>query len=1690
MDPILQLQLMQQMGAGQFPGIPGMQAPLTLGGGGGSGIDVLMMYARPGGPYARPIAESTMPDISPLAPIQPFLQKFGVIGMLGGVAGNAHLTKMMQQNGVMPMGNAGSYMQAYRTREFQQMQQMVSSQVAGQDAESFYRTIRGGAAMAGMPMNQQQREAARSFANTFAEYGGPLLANAAPEVLDMFAGEKGSVQAMAAQMMQANRYRIDPLTGQMGYGTEANADLVNRTFETLFAEDNMGRMAGMRAGDIGQLYRELAPAGLTSPRGSLKDRTLMQLNAARDAGQLEAIGTEAGVDVSGNLSALSNEDLSKLRQTDPVRSRLSSADSRQISDQLQDYVATLKAMREVLGENGNPNAPIPLLINALKALTSGQMHKFDAAQLNTMVRDIQALSQMSGKSIDQMLAMNKTAAEEGKRYGIGTTFAPTATNVGVLTGMAFQERGGATGFGALNREESEQAAMNYFNRGMASEMSNSLGALGRIEESGGFADNNAGRRLAAVMEAARAGEQSYIDPVTGKERALPTKEAEFRAFIDAGAVDGMNRSSFNQMLGDRTSNLRYLSSDTDLQQAAFNNQSQDINKQITKQISNRLSSEAPLMAAGLDNKGRNQAARAMGTAANAALADLSAADIQNPEKRNRAIADALMVEASNQGVPLSDREALTMAAGVFGQAENGARRFGFESYTAFSQVIGQDVSETRSERTAQARARSGVNEAMSNLGPSGGIMQRLITAMQKQGDRGGEANIDSMLGDIFGTDLDMARDSLMPELQAVADEKANIDRLTAEIEGATPERRQELQREINTRTKELSARVDATRGIGKELGIGGGEGTFDREDVARSAAASRNLEHFNRNDQVRLLAASGRVTDSERAAVSKAQLSRKDFEALGVVERQKMLAEADVLSAGDIENLPPKIKDLYEEMKGRGVSEGAARKRIKQVMRDQVGTAEEYAADLADLYGDTKVGELDESDQDAIVRSRRSKMQLAPTDAEITKRMKELSGTVKISDGTDMPTAENLEELRTQLKEATPNEARAKKLGFESYEAYAQSKGIDTSPERQAALREEIKTKETARRDFTQLAEEQLLAENQLRALGQLEKGQTLMTKASELGSMDEELRLDLSKVPADDQAKKAEIVSRYLDNQTMQKFYGSEKEIEVNRVAAINQLKTDEGRKSVQDTETNIATMLDTRREFLLDEGAATRLGAARAVRAVERSREAEQGMQELANRYFDGNVGAMITTQGLGISATNAAKAEADFEKLSEDTPENEEKKKAIAARLSEQSGTTVSVSDLTASDYKAYIGLQGRDYVEEFTAANLEMSGAADNSLLAEELGVTQTELTALQKMATLSTTDVSADAKKLGMTEDEYRDVMQGGKLDESLRLFRGDDVDKQLREAKSDETTRSEVQVQLQRIQAERATEAGEDSALLAQEELRLTELLQPVENRRNERMKAVGLDPNKKEDVEIYKQRLENQGSLNQLEARREEYMTQRQELKDQGMDDKEIDTKLGTMEAEDAEAQKLMKEFRELDLSRSDLALAEGFGIDTTKSSPELTKFKQSLGGQDANDMRTQAMVAGVLGKVERLELGGADATAIEKLDMLTDQYAAASTDDRKKLAHAHGMDIKDLDRMMSQTSFMGLENVDMSEMGDEERQELLSDSLKRMRGRDVESEVAKEEERQMKLTGTVNITGVVEGEATFQDVTGSRRG
>ena len=283
-----------------------------------------------------------------------------------------------------------------------------------------------------MPSKRKQLESFRDYS-----FGRPNAGDGGSGAYGRYSGETGSVQAMAGRVMTANRYQLDPVTGKQGYSADSNEQLVRGLFDKLYSDDNMARMQGLRAGDMGQMYESLSAEGLAGPRGNLRDRTIgaiREIQREGDPRELQAEASRLGVtiDSDNNLQALSNADLAKLREgSSTVRDRITESDTDRISGQLQDYVKSISAIREVFGENGDPNAPMPKLIGALEGLTSGRMHTFDASRLNTMVRDMQSLSQQSGKSVDQLVAMNQSNNKELVQMlgQDGGAFAPTSTKL-------------------------------------------------------------------------------------------------------------------------------------------------------------------------------------------------------------------------------------------------------------------------------------------------------------------------------------------------------------------------------------------------------------------------------------------------------------------------------------------------------------------------------------------------------------------------------------------------------------------------------------------------------------------------------------------------------------------------------------------------------------------------------------------------------------------------------------------------------------------------------------------------------------------------------------------------------------------------------------------------------------------------------------------------------------------------------------------------------------------------------------------------------------------------------------------------------------------------------------------------------------------------------------------------------------
>lgn len=1669
MDPN-QLYMMQDLAPELMQSVPGMLSTGSRG-----GAQRLSALSDPSNPtYASPMAGTPAPDLSPMALLG--LQNFGIGGQLAGMAGNLYLTQTMGQSGLLPTGNAGSYMQAYRSRNLQNQRIQLASQVASQDAESYYRTLRGAAAMAGLPFNQSQQQAARGFAQTIAN-AGPTLAAVAPELMDAMTGERGSVQAMASQMMDANRYKLDPVSGKMGYAVSANADLVNNVFQNMFTEDSTAQRQGIRAGDIGQLYKGLAAEGLAGPRGSMRDRTIQALQEARQEGvDLQKVGAAQGIGVGANmnLESLSNMDLTSLRQDKGVQARLSKSDAKQVSDQLSGYVSSLSAMREVFGENGDPNAPVPKLINALKGLTSGQMQRFDPAQLNTMVRDMQALSQVSGKSVDQLLAMTETANALNTRMlrGNGVSFNPTSTNVGVTTGMAFAQQGGATGFGALNREQAEQSAMGLFSRGLASEMGNAMGTLTRIETAGGFADNQAGRQMKAAMAAADVGAKTYTfkaDDGQDVTRNVPTREMEFMAMARNGAVSGMDASGFSMMLGDRTSNLRALSTNPERQQAAMRQQGFEIDREIARVAGNRLGSDQALMSGIADPRLRAEAGMAMGQAATNALTSLDMTQLQNDPARNRAIADALKVEASNQGVVLDDKAALTMAAGVFGQAETTVRRFGFDAFTAKQQVLGQGVSESRDSQQAVASARAGLNQAMSGLGPKGSPLARVLSALQKQGDRGADANISTMLGDIFAGSADMDATTLSGPIKEVQARKVAVEELTGRLNGATPEQRQQLQSQIKDQVGMLDKAVQATLKAAEPLGLVGQEGTFNKEDLIRGQQATRELGHINRMSQVQTLALSSTVTDVDRQAASATALNERDLQAVASKMIQRKGDQIDSASFADLLKENEDAQEHYDQLvKEVGVAPAEAEKMVRQNLRNDLDTPENVAKTLKELYGDQMtLGKLDTGTQDAVIRARRTALAQLPNDQDVLARRDLMRGNAKLT----------VDQDRVLLKQA----------------------------------------------------EDQLIAENQLKAVGQLKDKQTLMAGKAELDgyTLDSALKTELA---AADPKDRAQIVSKYLDSQLSYS--------DTSRKTAVDYSRTAEGRQAAADVEQNVGAISDLRREFMQDTGAFAR-GGLRGQLAVKQSQAAEDTLQTLANDYFEGDRGRMINSAGLAMSDRGRTKATAELAAM----PASE--KAAIAARLG------IEVKALDVNQFQRFIGIQAKDAVGTMAGAMDAFTGAADKTYadlikpteattaLATQLlgtaatkeqaagmqalssaaalkgtdvaGITkgldlanitkqiaageqidtqgmsaeqkslvemasgmkslskldEAKLKALTSVAEIGTVDAKAKAKELGMTEAEYMKIRQGGKADRDVVMDKPA-VDAALAD-----------EAQLQAL-TRRLNRTGSDMS--EETRSRITRQSDEIKTRRNERMVEAGLKPGNAEDELKYKAQLTHQGDIKKLMTEGEQYKK----------DSEQLSASMGTADFESAKSALISvnKQAKEdaAKLAARDLGseslntLADAFG----QEDPEKrTAFRQMVGSRGTNTERNNLLVSNVLKDLKLTS--DKDGTAINKLDTLVDKYKASSDAEKTDIAKTMGISPEALAKGMRSTEFL-----EMDKIAGKYTEANYESALKRKAGVDVAKEVEQSEPRSMRIDGgVIEIKGDITGTGTPHNVivTGGQR-
>lgn len=798
----------------------------------------------------------------------------GTYGGLAAMAMGGPLQRMMGEVGMTPMG-LGHDQNVYDRLMKQRytMMQMQAMQMASQsDRDEYVKTFRGLAAVTGTPFGGEQRRAAQSLANS-AVMMSPLFAEMMPEFLDQMGGVKGSATVMAKRMIDAGRYRVDPVSGRMGMSAESVGAISNRMYGDLYGTDAMPAMKGISAGNVGSMIHELQTRGMIGtaasegrfmgirgddPRANVFRAISEMRSSAPD--DLTRAARATGVDPTkpGGITA---EDLDKLQLDPRIADKMRSFDADRIKRSVKSYVDVVAAMRDIFGDMGKPNAPMAELIAGVEALTMGGMSQIDPGRMSMMVRQTYNLAKQTGVSMENVLAIQGHAASRAGQMGIEPAFAVQATQGALAFGGAYRAQGHAshTAWGAMNADQVQQLDTNLRVQAASSNTANRMAVAMRLSESvGGFqADSEAARYTAAV----RGGLTEYRT-ADGSLRSTMLNDRDFtRMMSGAKSANGMTSISegdVQTMLGQRDTNREYVERYGMTNTVRRMQGDQELHPFVGHRMQETLTARFrdQLMRGGMDSGAATARAREVSTRISQRVTrgmfDMSTEEFADNGTRNRGIARMIQEELDANGMndvlagltPDQSRDFLTQSADRFyGAANRAIRGSAYRSFGNLQNVHRLTNRTTLDETDRQqmaARFTAEMQEAMSPLG-HGTMLQRAVEALKNVRSDDPNAMMTVLAESLGGVKIEDINKSLMPKFQEINAKRKAVEDLQAQITNAhDPQERAGLMERLDVARRELTAQATNLSKTGEQFGLFTQE-TLSHGDLMRAMGTTRGL---------------------------------------------------------------------------------------------------------------------------------------------------------------------------------------------------------------------------------------------------------------------------------------------------------------------------------------------------------------------------------------------------------------------------------------------------------------------------------------------------------------------------------------------------------------------------------------------------------------------------------------------------------------------------------------------------------------------------------------------------------------------------------------------------------------------------------------------------------------------------------
>lgn len=911
----------------------------------------------------RTIATGIQPNFA--SPLEGFPLPGGANGQLLSLALGPTFQNLMSKAGMTGMG-LGHDQNIYDRFQAQQQQTQMQEQLrnaAQLDRSSFMNTMQGAAALMGVPMGGQQRLAANRLAD-LAVSGAPNIAQAYPEILDQLGGSRGSATVMTSKLANFGRYRMDPITGQMGTDPKSTQALASNIMDDMYSAQNLSAMKGISAGQLGSMAESLSLRGLVGGsefgrEGLLRnlggiDQTTLMARAQAANGGAGIAGVTKGRDGAVDLSKISASDLDKLTSDTTVSSKLRDFDANKIKTSLQSYVGAMAAMRDIFGDAGHPNAPIPALMQALEGMTSGAMGQVDPSKLGQMARQTYYLAKTAGISADSAMVMQQDAAVRGQQLGIESPFAIQATQSSLGFNAAMRAKGALATpvFGGMTESALTQANSNMFQQGVASNFGTKLGTLLRIQDKIGAAgaqNTDLGKALAAINKNE---ETVMVGGRTVRVQELTNSDIE-----TLGVQAGMTKNNVQQMLLQAPAAREALmNSPQSLDYIRNVAQPAEIRTTLSRATSTILNSAA-------SERGINTSdpaiSKKLDTAAATIIADLSkqSAEVNRDPIKREAFIAARLEQLLPPDVLTKIREGQTAD-----QAKENVRVKGLASVvsanldtTVKNNMTGYntyaDVSTANDPATLAASAAIQQNQANQNkardvtsgIGQASGL-RGLMNAMKDVDIKDPNAVMKVIAKTFGGIDTKRIGTALEGPLGKFKTSQEAVDKALHLLNIADPKERPALQADLDAKMKNLQSATEDLRTKAEAVNAYSEKG-LTGSDVA-GAETSVKSERLS-IDNMTVLRTAGMPT-----VATKKQIETAQKEALAEL-KEKVEAKATDSKVADSDTKKIEAKALLVEInKGNyTVSEGDALARIAKQRKSIKNATSAEIDEVAKKYG-------------------------------------------------------------------------------------------------------------------------------------------------------------------------------------------------------------------------------------------------------------------------------------------------------------------------------------------------------------------------------------------------------------------------------------------------------------------------------------------------------------------------------------------------------------------------------------------------------------------------------------------------------------------------------------------------------------------------------------------------------------------